>query len=163
MLNFWIIDNFYLSLNIFPHHKIKCMICKKALVKVKCDGICKNESLLNTNIRYSYESKLKQNSKKLSYISHQQKCFSWKFIPWKIPLFKGYVHELVPFFGSPWGIKNNRLEWTKGGTTWKWNLAVFKYKNECYKQFNWKKSMKKNGVICPDFVFPSWVMVRKLS
>ena len=35
-----------------------------------------------------------------------------------------------------------RPEWTKGGNTWKLILAIFKYKNECYKQSGksrWKK------------------------
>ena len=28
--------------------------------------------------------------------------------------------------------------WTKRGTTWKWILTIFKYKNECYKQIEQK-------------------------
>ena len=88
---------------IFPHHKIKCMICKNARVKMNCDGICKNEFLLDTNIRCSYETKLRQILKKLSHISHRQKFFSWKFIPLKIPLFKGYNPWADTFFWHPLG------------------------------------------------------------
>ena len=36
-------------------------------------------------------------------------------------------------------------------------------KNECYKQLEWKKLMKKNGGICQVSMFPSLVMVLKLS
>ena len=36
-----------------------------------------------------------------------------------------------------------RPEWTKGGTTSKSILTIFKYKNECYKQLARKKLMKK--------------------
>ena len=56
-----------------------------------------------------------------------------------------------------------RPEWSKGGTTWKWILTIFKYKNECYKQLEWKKLMKKNGGICQVSMFPSLGMVLKLS
>ena len=54
-----------------------------------------------------------------------------------------------------------RPEWTKGGTTWKWILSIFKFRNEYYKQIG--KSRWKNGVICLVSMFPSWVMVLKLS
>ena len=48
------------------------------------------------------------------------------------------------------------------GTTLKWILTNFKYEMECYKHLEWKKKMK-NGVICLVSMFPSWVMVRKMS
>ena len=35
-----------------------------------------------------------------------------------------------------------KLEWIKVRTTWKWILTIFRYKNECYKQLEWKKYMK---------------------
>ena len=47
------------------------------------------------------------------------------------------------------------------GTTWKWILSIFKFRNEYYKQIG--KSRWKNGVICLVSMFPSWVMVLKLS
>ena len=46
-------------------------------------------------------------------------------------------------------------------TTSKWILTIFKYKNECYKQLERKKWMKKNGVICLASMFNSWVMAFK--
>ena len=45
-----------------------------------------------------------------------------------------------------------RPEWTEGGTTWKWILSIFKFRNECYKQS--LKSGWKNGVI---FWFPCFL------
>ena len=54
-----------------------------------------------------------------------------------------------------------RPEWIKRGTTWKWILTIFKYKNEYYKQS--RKSRWKNEVICLVFKFPSWVMALNLS
>ena len=50
-----------------------------------------------------------------------------------------------------------RPEWTEGGTTWKWILSIFKFRNECYKQSS--KSGWKNGVICLFTMFPSKVRV----
>ena len=38
-----------------------------------------------------------------------------------------------------------RPELTKGGTPWEWILSIFKYKNECYKQLEGKKQVKKRG------------------
>ena len=35
-----------------------------------------------------------------------------------------------------------RPEWTKGGTTWKWILTIFIYKNESYKQIDGKNRWK---------------------
>ena len=55
-----------------------------------------------------------------------------------------------------------RPEWTKGGTTSKSILTIFKYKNECY-SYSGKSWWKKNRVICLVSMFPSWVMVCKLS
>ena len=57
---------------VFSHHKIKSMICEKAQAE-KCDSICKNEFLLDTIIRYSYETKLMQNQEncKLSHIASE--------------------------------------------------------------------------------------------
>ena len=52
-------------------------------------------------------------------------------------------------------------EWIIRGTTWKWILTIFKYKNEYYKQS--RKSRWKNEVICLVFKFPSWVMALNLS
>ena len=52
-------------------------------------------------------------------------------------------------------------EWIIRGTTWKWILTIFKYKNEYYKQS--RKSRWKNEVICLVFKFPSWVLVLNLS
>ena len=47
-----------------------------------------------------------------------------------------------------------RPEWTKGGTTWKWILSIFKFRNEYYKQLDQKKYMKKMGsfVLFPCFI-----------
>ena len=47
------------------------------------------------------------------------------------------------------------------GVPWKWILSIFKFKNECYKQS--RKSSWKNGAICIVSMFPSPVMVLKLS
>ena len=58
-----------------------------------------------------------------------------------------------------WGIY--RPEWAKRGTTWKWSLSIFKYKNECCKQLMQKKK-KKKGVIRLVSMSPSWVMVLEL-
>ena len=58
-----------------------------------------------------------------------------------------------------WGIIKTRIDLR--GTTWKWILTIFKFRNVCYKQS--KKSRWKNGVICLVSMFPSWVMVLKLS
>ena len=38
-----------------------------------------------------------------------------------------------------------RPEGTKAGTTWKWILSIFKFRNEYYKQLGQKKEMKKMG------------------
>ena len=46
------------------------------------------------------------------------------------------------------------------GTPWKWNLAIFKRKNEFPKQL---KAEEKNGFICLVFMSTSWVMALKLS
>ena len=54
-----------------------------------------------------------------------------------------------------------KLEWIKMGTTWKWILTIFKYKNKYYKQS--RKSRWKYEVIPLVFKFPSWVMVLNLS
>ena len=54
-----------------------------------------------------------------------------------------------------------RLEWTNGGTTWKWILSIFKFRNEYYNQTG--KSRWKNGVIYLVSMLPSWVMVLKFS
>ena len=56
-----------------------------------------------------------------------------------------------------------RLEWTKGGATWKWILSILKFRNEYYKQLDREKVDEKNGVICLVSMFPSWIMVLKLS
>ena len=53
-----------------------------------------------------------------------------------------------------------RPEGTKGATTRKWILSIFKFRNEYYKL---EKVDEKNGVICLVTIFPSWVMVLKLS
>ena len=55
-----------------------------------------------------------------------------------------------------------RPEWTKRRTIWKWILNIFKFRNECYKQLERKKHMKKMGS-CLVFMFPFRVMVFKLS
>ena len=49
-------------------------------------------------------------------------------------------------------------EWTKRWTTWKWILTIFKYKNECYEQLEWKNQMKKMGsfVYFPCFLPELW-------
>ena len=47
------------------------------------------------------------------------------------------------------------------GTTLKWILSIFKFRNEYYKQIG--KSRWKNRVICLVSMLPSWVMVLKLS
>ena len=54
-----------------------------------------------------------------------------------------------------------RPEWTKRGTTSKWILSIFKFRNEYYSQIG--KSIWKKGVICLVSMFPSWVVVLKLS
>ena len=41
-------------------------------------------------------------------------------------------------------------------------LNIFKFGIECYKQVEQKKKMKKNGVICVVFMFPSSIMILKL-
>ena len=46
-----------------------------------------------------------------------------------------------------------KLEWIKVRTTWKWILTIFRYKNECYKQLEWKKYMK-DRVTWLVFMFP---------
>ena len=56
-----------------------------------------------------------------------------------------------------------RPKGTKGGTTWKYTLSIFKFRNEYYKQLDRKKVDEKNGVICLVFMCPSWVTVLKLS
>ena len=56
-----------------------------------------------------------------------------------------------------------RLEWTKGGATWKWILSILKFRNKYYKQLDREKVDEKNGVICLVSMFPSWIMVLKLS
>ena len=38
-----------------------------------------------------------------------------------------------------------RPEWAKRGTPWKWNLTIFKWKNEFPKQLGLEKQMKKMG------------------
>ena len=48
------------------------------------------------------------------------------------------------------------------GTTWKWILSIFKFRNGCYKQLEEKKQMK-SGVTCLVSMFLSSVMVLKLS
>ena len=48
-----------------------------------------------------------------------------------------------------------RSEGTKGATTRKWILSIFKFRNEYYKL---EKVDEKNGVICLVTIFPSWVM-----
>ena len=50
-----------------------------------------------------------------------------------------------------------RPELTKWGTTWKWILSIFKFRNECYKQVDEKWGHFSS------FMFSSWVMVFKLS
>ena len=49
------------------------------------------------------------------------------------------------------------------GDHMKMNFDISKYKNECYKQLERKKVDEKNGVFCLVSMFPSWVMVLKLS
>ena len=46
-----------------------------------------------------------------------------------------------------------RPEWTKGGTTWKWILSIFKFRNEYFKQLDRKKQMKKVGHLSSFHVF----------
>ena len=87
------------------------------------------------------------------------------------------VHELILFWG-PLGGQNiiwvyrlyiiwvytqvfYRLEWTKGGTTWKIILAFSNTK--MLQTVRVEKVDKKNGVICLVSMFPSWFMVLKLS
>ena len=64
------------------------MICEKAQVKGNCDSIYKNEFLLDTNIRYNYETKLKKFKKNVAYIS------STNMFLVKINSIKN--HELIP-------------------------------------------------------------------
>ena len=45
----------------------------------------------------------------------------------------------------------------------KMNFDISKYKNECYKQLERKKLDEKNGFFCLVSIFPSRVMVLKLS
>ena len=45
----------------------------------------------------------------------------------------------------------------------KMNFDISKYKNECYKQLERKKVDEKNGFFCLVSMFPSQVMVLKLS
>ena len=42
-------------------------------------------------------------------------------------------------------------------------LSIFKFRNECHKQLEWKKVSGKNGVISLVFKFPPRVIVLKLS
>ena len=64
--------------------------------------------------------------------------------------------------GSFWPILEvfYRPEWTKRGTTWKWILSIFKFRNEWYKRLE-QKSRWKKGIIC--LMFAVWVMVLKQS
>ena len=45
-----------------------------------------------------------------------------------------------------------RLEWTIGGTPWKWILTFFRYKNEYHKQVELKSRWKKWNYL-PSFLF----------
>ena len=67
------------------------------------------------------------------------------------------------WIGSLWLIIDvfYRPEYTKGATTSKWILNIFKFRNEYYKQIG--KRRWKNGVICQVSVFPIWVMVLNLT
>ena len=60
--------------------------------------------------------------------------------PWYAPYFSS-VYFLEKYGGLSEIDVLYRPEWTKGGTTWKWVLTIFKYKNECYKhgKSRWKK------------------------
>ena len=49
-----------------------------------------------------------------------------------------------------------RPEWTKGVTTLKWILSIFKFRNICWRQG--LKSRWKNGVICLVPMFPPFIL-----
>ena len=50
------------------------------------------------------------------------------------------------------------------GTTSKWILAIFKFRNDYLQTVRLEKvGEKKNGVICLVSMFPTWVMVLELS
>ena len=61
-----------------------------------------------------------------------------------------------------WGILQTRID-QRGDTSWKWILGIFKLRNEYYKTVRSEKVDRKSGVICLVPMFPSWVMVFKLS
>ena len=62
--------------------------------------------------------------------------------------------------GKNWSILQTRMD--QRVTTWRWIVSIFKFRNEIYKQLERKKDGK-NEVSFLVSMFPSWVMVIKLS
>ena len=70
--------------------------------------------------------------------------------------FSGILHLNFHFFHS--FHVYCRPEWTKGETSWKWILVIFKYKTEYQKQLGVKKVDEEN-LICQVSFFSSGIMV----